>query len=212
MKLIFDLLLILFAGFWLFMSVRGASREVKSGGRLKPLLALPAVAGLVGFGGFFAQMMSAEGIIKLPKSYEWPAGYVSNVITTADGTYVVPIVPSGRVQLYDLNWHFLRGWNVNALGGDFKVESKSPDAIEVFTARGQSHYTFNENGDLVSSGKLSESYYSLPNAGRSLVVSTALLLWPFSSPFISVVVGTLGFLGIAMMKKLAARSPRISGA
>lgn len=210
MKLLFDLLLILFAVFWLFMAARGASRDLRSSGNLKWLLAAPALVGLLGFGGFFAQAMSAEGILKLPKSYEWPAGYVSNVITTAEGKYVVPIVPAGRVQVYDPNWHFLRGWNVNALGGDFKVAVNSSGAVEVFTARGEHRYSFNQNGDLISSAPLSESYYSLPDTGQSKVVSTPFLLWPFSSSFISVAVGTLGFLGFALVKKLARRSPEPS--
>jgi hypothetical protein len=210
MKLLFDLLLILFAGFWLFMAARGASRDLKSGGSLRWLLAVPALVGLLGFGGFFAQAMSAEGILKLPKSYQWPAGYVSNVITTADGKHVVPLVPAGRVQVYNSDWHFLRGWNVDALGGDFKVSVDPSGAVDVFTARGEHHYTFDQNGDLISSAALPESYYSVPNTGHPIVVPTPFLLWPFSSPFISVAVGTLGFLGLALVKKLARKSPELS--
>jgi hypothetical protein len=210
MKLLFDLLLILFAAFWLFMAARGTSRDLRGSGSLKWLLAAPALVGLLGFGGFFAQAMSAEGILKLPKSYEWPAGYVSNVIRTANGRYVIAIVPAGRVQVYDSDWHFLRGWNVNALGGNFKVAVDSGGAVDVFTARGEHQYTFDQNGDLISSAVLSESYYSLPNTDHPVVVPTPFLLWPFSSPFISVAVGTFGFLGLALVKKLARKSPEPS--
>jgi len=202
MKFLFDLLLIVFAGFCLFMAARGARRSLESDGKLKWLLAAPALVGLLGFGGFFAQMLSGEGILKLPKSSEWPAGYVRNVITTTDGKYVVPIVPAGRVQVYDSNWHFLRGWNVYALGGDFKIRANSSGVVEVLTARGEHRYTFNQDGDLISSTPLSESYYSLPDIGQSKVVPTPFLLWPFSDPFLSVAVGTLGFLGLALFKKL----------
>lgn len=208
MKLFFDLLLILFAGFWLFMAARGVRDDLKRGGGLKWLLAISGLIGLLGFGGFFAQAFSAEGIIKLPKAYEWPAGYVSNVITTAEGKHVVPVVPAGRVQLYNSDWHFVRGWNVDALAGDFKVAANSSGIIEVFTARGEHHYIFNENGDLISSTQLSGSYNSLPDTGQSVVVHTPLLLWPFSNPFISVGVGTLGLLGLAQVKRLKSKVPR----
>jgi hypothetical protein len=203
MKFLFDLLLIVFAGFWLFMAARGTTRELESGGKLKWLLAASALVGLLGFGGFFAQMISGAGMLKLPRSSEWPAGYATNVITTIDGKYVVPIVPAGRVQVYDSDWHFLCGWNVDALGGDFKIRVNSSGAVEVLTARGEHQYTFNQNGNLVSSTALSESYYSLPNMGQPKVVPTMFFLWPFSSPFISVVVGTIGILGLALFRKFA---------
>jgi hypothetical protein len=208
MKLLFDSLLILFAAFFLIQAARGATRELKVHGRNQWIFAVPILIGLFGFAGFFAQMLSGEGIVKLPMTYEWPAGYVTNVITTADNKYVVPIVPSGRVQLYDSNWHFLRGWNVDALGGDFKVAADSPGTLEVFTARGEHHYTFTENGELISSSPLTKSYYSLPTSGQAEVVSTPLLLWPLSNPFISVVVGTLGFLLLKLMKKFSVTEPK----
>jgi hypothetical protein len=208
MKLLFDAILILFTAFFLILTARGAGRELKGYGRSKCIFLVPILVGLFGFAGFFVQMLSGEGIVKLPMSYEWPAGYVTNVVATADNRYVVPIVPSGRVQLYDSNWHFLRGWNVDALGGDFKVAANSPGTVEVFTARGQHHYTFAENGELISSSPLTESYYSLPNSGRSEVVSTPLLLWPLSNPFISVAVGTLGFLLLRLVKKFSVAEPK----
>lgn len=208
MKLLFDFFLISFAGFWLFMASRGIRQDLKKRERFKGLPVISGAVVLLGFGGFFAQGFSAEGIVKLPRSYEWPAGYASNVITTAKGEYLVPVVAAGRVQLYNADWHFVRGWNVDALGGDFKVAANSSDTIGVFTARGKHHYTFNENGDLISSVQFSESFDSFPDTGRSVVVHTPLLLWPFSNPFISVAVGTVGFLGLALVKKLRSKAPK----
>lgn len=202
MKLFYDLFLILFAGFWLFMAARKATRDLNRCGRKSTWLAsVPALVGLIGFAGFFAQMLSGEGIIKLPRTYEWPAGYATHVVRTPDGKYLVPLVPAGRLQLYSADWHFLRGWNINALGGDFRAAENSDGTIEVFAARGRHNYTFNENGDLVSSRDLPDAYGSLPNSGESLIVRTPLVLWPYSSPFISVVVGTVGFLGHRWVKK-----------
>jgi hypothetical protein len=75
----------------------------------------------------------------------------------ADGKYVVPLVSPGRVQLYDPQWHFLRGWHVDAEGGDFKVRCSLDGLIEVLTARGNHHYIFNELGELISATTVSDS-------------------------------------------------------
>src|ERR1700674_3351808 len=158
---------VLFAGVWLTLTAIGIRLSFKSAGRAKWLVALSGVLIFIGSSGFFAEMMSGEGFVRLAKSYEWPAGYVSGVKTTGDGIYVVPLVAEGRIQLYDSRWHFLRGWNVDARGGDFKVNTLPDAQIEVLTARGEHQYTFNENGDLLSTASLSESFYSLPKDGQT---------------------------------------------
>jgi hypothetical protein len=203
MKSPFNVFLVLFAGVWLFLAARGISRDFKRLGRSKWLVAVTGLLCLIGFGGFFVEMLSGAGIFTLPKSFEWPAGYASGVKTTSGGEYVVPLVPEGRVQIYDSNWHFVRGWNVDAMGGDFKVAPTPHRTVEVYTARGQHHYSFTETGDLLTSANLSESFWSLPNDGQTVVVPTSLFLWVFSGPAISWGVGVLGFIGLALVKKFA---------
>lgn len=205
MKSAFNLFLVLFAGVWLFLAVLGINRMLKRGRRTNWLVAAMGLLVIIGSAGFFAEILSGAGVIKLPKSYEWPAGYVTGVRTTVNGKYVVPLVPEGRVQIYDSHWHFLRGWNVDALGGDFKVAPTPKGTVEVFTARGELHYSFTENGDLISAGSASEPFDSLPKNGQSIVVPTSPMLWVLSSPAISWGVGILGFAGLALVKKFAHR-------
>jgi hypothetical protein len=202
MKSLFNLFIALFAGFWLFFVSRYLVRQFNRGNRFRWIVAILSILVLIGGGGFFAAGLSATGVIKLPASREWPAGYVSGVVTTGHGDYIVPLVPSGRVQLYDAQWHFIRGWNVDAAGGDFKVEY-SPDAlIEVFTARGNHHYSFTGEGRLIVPARiLPETFASLPR-GDSVVVPTSPLLWVFSSPFLSWGVAVIGFIGLAALKKI----------
>jgi hypothetical protein len=203
---LFGLFLALFAGFWLFLAGRGMAREFKKTDRFKWIVAVMYLLILVGASGFFAAALSATGVLKLPTSREWPAGYVSGVVTAADGKYIVPLVPSGRVQLYDSQWHFIRGWNVDAGGGDFKVQYSPDGVIEVFTARGEHHYSFTEDGHLISSTRiLPNSLSSLPK-GQSVVVPTSPLLWVFSSPFLSWGVMVIGFVGMAILKKIGRRA------
>ena len=165
---------------------------------------------LVGAGGFFAAGLSAVGVLKLPSSVEWPAGYVTGVVTMADGKYVVPLVPPGRVQLYDPQWHFLRGWHVDAEGGDFRVRCSPDGLIEVFTARGNHYYSFKENGELISATTATDSEFSsLQNTGRSVVVPTPAPLWFLSSPFLSWGVALVGMAGMALVRKLARSSSKL---
>ena len=110
-----------------------------------------AVVGALGF--FGSAFSSAGGLNWLPDSFEWPAGYVTGVATTPNGLFIVPLTPSGRIQVYDADWKFVRGWHLDAGGGTFKVRALAADRIEVFTARGQWHYVFDEQGRMISRQK-----------------------------------------------------------
>ncbi|HSY31439.1 MAG TPA: hypothetical protein VLA42_05580 [Verrucomicrobiae bacterium] len=206
MRLLFDLLLVLFAGFWLFQVSRGIRRSLKRGEKTNWVVAAMGLLVLTGFGGFFAAALAAEGILKLPNSFEWPAGYVEGVKTLPDGKSVVPLEPSGRLQIYDPNWRFLRGWHVDAHAGRFRVECPSSGLIEVYTGRGNHHYTYKENGQMVSSMTYSEGFSWPPEEGSYIVVPTTPIGWVFSSPFISWSAGVLGFIGLALVKKFTNRT------
>ncbi len=200
--ILFGLFLLVFALTWIYFVLRGIVRWVPPDGPKKWIVAVMGLLVLVGACGFFGAALSAEGVLQFPRSFEWPVGYVNGVRTALSGNYVVPLVPSGRVQIYDGQWHFLRGWHVAAHGGDFKVEAREPDRIEVFTARGQHHYTFTDNGDLIAAATFSEDFYSLPSGGPYIVVQTSLFGWIFSSPFLSWATALIGFVGLAIVKKL----------
>jgi|SRR5579872_5518960 len=154
---------------------------------------------VIGSVGFFGSGVSAFGGLNwLPDSFEWPAGYVTGVITTGNGLFVVPHTPSGRVQVYDSDWKFIRGWHVDAGGGTFKLKPSGADQIEVFTPRGQSHYVFNDHGKLIFTGKYSpESYSAVQGEGRAVVVPTRPWLWVFAHPGISWIVLIVG--GVIMI-------------
>jgi hypothetical protein len=203
MRSAFGWVIAIFAAFWLFRIGLGIARDLAGPIHLKMLLGLMGLFVLLGAAGFFGAALSATGMLKLPKSFEWPAGYVTGVVRTTEGEYVVPLVPSGRIQIYDSSWHFLRGWHVDAEGGDFVVDAPQDGTIEVFTARGRHHYSFTKEGGLISATTLSGNMSDLRKTGESLMVPTSPLLWVFSSPFLSIGLATIGFGGMTIVKNLA---------
>jgi hypothetical protein len=203
---LFNLVAVLFTVGWLAAALAAVIPAFTRSPKHRWLAVIAGLFLVVGFGGFFGEMLSAEGAIKLPRSYEWPAGYVSGVMTTDDRKYIVPLEAMGRVQLYDSHWHFLCGWNVTASGGSFRVFPGPGHTVEVLTSRGSHHYSFSENGDLLSSTSYDRAFASLQEEGQRLVVPTPLLLWVFSGPFISWCVGVLGMLGLMAHEKLSAKA------
>ena len=196
----FGIFFALFSCVWLFLAGLGIVRQVKRGGRVNWLVVISGLFLIVGAGGFFAAGLSATGVLTLPESFEWPSGYVRGVVQTQDGKYVVPHIPAGRVQLYDSQWHFIRGWQVDASGGDFTVASLPNGEIVVFTARGHQRLSFTENGRLTLATTLPESFVR-PEPGQSMVVPTSPLLWIFSSPLLSWGIALIGMAGLWAARK-----------
>lgn len=169
---------------------------------------------VVGAAGFFGSALSAVGGLNwLPRSFEWPVGYASGVVSTAEGLHVVPHTSSGRIQVYDANWKFIIGWPVNASGGIFKLLVPGEDRIEVITARGSWQYVFDVRGRLISKSTYEPKTYSdFADLGESIVVPTSPWLWVFSSPFIAwvVLMTGMGVGGIAQKagQRKTVRSPQ----
>lgn len=192
---------------WLSLAAFAVVREPKTGGTDNWLVGIMGLLVIVGAAGFFATGLAALGVLNLPGSFEWPAGYVKGVMSMPDGNVVVPLVHAGRVQLYSQRLRFLRGWHVNAFGGDFRLESTPAGTIEVLTARGERHYSFTESGDMISdtpsSRSGSDAFYTPHSEGQPVVVPTFPLLWVFSSPFLCMGMAVVG--GAVIVRKRKAR-------
>lgn len=197
----FGFFIIGFFGFWLFSLFRGRSWAFKPSAPSAWLMLLMFFLFLVGMAGVLASMLSAMGPLRLPGSREWPAGYVRGVVTTAEGKHIVPLRPSGRVQIYDSQWHFMNGWNVDAWGGVFEVQCCPGRIVEVLTARGDRLYRFTEEGQLISSEPLPQPISLWSTNGRSVMVPTPLALWMFSSPILSGAIAIIGFLGLEAVRQ-----------
>jgi hypothetical protein len=202
---LFGWMVAVFAVIWIALAIRSVSRQSKRGERFNWLVWLSGFFVVLGAVGFFGAALSSLGMVKLPPSFEWPAGYVNGVVTLPSGLRLVPLEPSGRVQVYGSDWRYLRGWQVAAEGGPFKIVASQPEKIEVYTLRGTHHFTYGEAGQLLAVETYTQPYDSLLNAGRSQIVPTFPLLWPFSSPFLSVGLVVIGLLGLRLSKSLRNR-------
>lgn len=165
------------------------------GWRKWPLLLAGAMVAVGGV-GFMGQVLSAVGGLNwLPESFEWPAGAVEGMITTPSGLRIVPTTAAGRVQLYDADWNFLRGWHIGpGASGAFALRPLDGDRFEVITARGDHRYVFSTQGDLLSAGTYpGEEYERFSGAGVPAVVPTPWWLWVFTNPLHAWLVFAGGF-------------------
>jgi len=175
------------AVFSAFTSGAGAGRK-----RWMTMIGYSLVA-IGGLGFFGAGLSSVGGLTWLPNSFEWPAGFVRHILVMPDGKHVVPHTPSGRIQVYDPTWKFLRGWHVDASGGVFKLRLASSNQIEVITARGQMRYVYGIDGNLHSQATYKpQSYSDFPVSDESAAVPTPWWLWMFTSPVYSWIIGASG--------------------
>jgi len=155
---------------------------------------------IMGTTGWFGSSLSAVGGLNwLPRSWEWPVATANGVITMPDGTHVVPHVFSGRVQIYDAHWKFLRGWAIGSWGGDFRVAPSGADRFDVMKARSDWRDTYRLSGEHVARARLERYYWTLPRYGERLCVPTSPWLLIFSghmTTWLMYVFGlvTLGFL------------------
>lgn len=202
----FSVALILLIGATVILAAVAAalgSRSVRRRDRL--LMVLAGVFVVVGAAGFLGSGLSSIGGLRFRGSFEWPIGTANGVLEMADESYVVPHPASGRVQIYDREWRFVRGWYVDAGGGAFKLLRSGGDRFDVVTARGTTRYTYTVRGDLVSRVDYAPaSYSSFPAEGARKVVPTPPWLLPFTSPFGSWAMAALG-VGIFVVVERAAK-------
>jgi hypothetical protein len=185
MRLVFILVVLCIGGTFIWCATVVALRSKQDKGAKKWLKAVGGILLALGGFGFFATLLSASGGLPwLPARFEWPVGIVGGIVMMPDGMQVVPHTPSGRIQVYDRDWNFLRGWHVDASGGVFVLRPAGPNQIEVITARGQMRYVYSLDGSLLSrEGYAPRSYSDFPASGFFAAVPTRWWLWMFTSPF-----------------------------
>lgn len=150
---------------------------------------------LWGVTSFFLTGLAAEhGSGWVPSAFQWPVGFGHGIITTPAGIHVVPHQSSGRVQVYDRGWNFLRGWHVPARGGSFKLALPICEEIEVLTSRGDSRLRYNLIGDLLESSVCSSrDYDAAPGGQETKYIWSWPWMWTLVHPFLALLTVLIGF-------------------
>jgi hypothetical protein len=142
----------------------------------------------------------------LPGHFELPVGRASGVIDLRSGEHVVPLEHAGRIQLYDADWRFLRGWQLDAGGGVFALDRAGAGKVQVVTARMDRMYVFALDGRLLSNTSSEpHAYDRFGRNGYAVTVPTHPLLWVWSGPFCSWLTAVLGGVIISFAERRRAR-------
>ncbi len=80
--------------------------------RVSPWASLPTLIGVLGL--LVATWQVSFGFCR--PTTEWPAGLVAGLATTSEGYRVAALRHADRIQVYDREWRFVRGWNVGVFG------------------------------------------------------------------------------------------------
>lgn len=95
----------------------------------------------------FLSLLTPRGSQWLPGTVEWPVGWSGQVVTTPSGMHAVAHQNSGRIQVYDAGWRFVRGWSAASGGGMItRFEALPNDTIGIATARGPKWAVFDLQG------------------------------------------------------------------
>jgi hypothetical protein len=132
--------------------------------------------------GFFAPLLANFGVLNRWGSYEWPVGYAYYVMEARDGTIVVLQSLAARVQIYNSNLHFLRGWPASGQVGFVQTTSGE---IEIHEINRLHETVYNLDHQLLWQKDYS-SRELLPHLqvpwGQGRWIPTKWWLWPYSSP------------------------------
>jgi len=201
----FSILILLIGGTLIVLALIAPFASQKQGSFRRFLQFLASFLIVIGGIGFFGLgLSSAGGLNRLPDSFEWPVFFADGVITTGDGFFVVPHNPSGRVQIYDSQWNFIRGWYVTA--GTFKLMAFRDSRFAVIASRSEMRFVFNTDGKLISKTSYTPARYdSFPVQGSAFFVPTRPWLIFLCSPFIAWVITFAGMSILVVMDQAAKR-------
>jgi hypothetical protein len=122
-----------FAVVWIALAIRRISRQSKRSERFNWLVWIGGFFVVLGAAGFFGAALSSFGMVKLPfrvaSGVRERGGYVTKWPSHCAAR---SIRPRSGLRLSD--WRYLRGWQVAAEGGPFKIVTSQPDKIEIYVS------------------------------------------------------------------------------
>lgn len=118
---------------------------------------------LLGIVGFLSGFFAALGLLNwIPQSVELPLGPIEGI--AVDGKNQVYVANSflDRVQIYDPNGGFVRGWFFDASGGSYRFRVNDLQQVEIAATRKRTLDTYDEFGSRLSTVRDESAFTRLP--------------------------------------------------
>ena len=124
--------------------------------------------------GLFNWMVAVGGLTGiLPDSFEWPVNEPESVLVTSHGTHIVPNGSSVRMQIYDRDLVFQRGWWVDTGGGGFKLVLSSDTSFTIYVDKYNEKHTYDLSGTLLATDPVDYvEYGNIRNEGTEMGIPT----------------------------------------
>ncbi|HUG18781.1 MAG TPA: hypothetical protein VMM56_07365 [Planctomycetaceae bacterium] len=172
------------------------------------------VGGVMTLVGMVAAFVPFFWLDHLSPEDEYPAGLVSSAIRMPDGLRVVPTTVGNRLQVYDADWKFLRGWPIETGTSSMVVlRPLVQDEFEVFAIKGDRRYVFNTQGELIETGRYDKAAFP-QNTGEPMMVPTPWYLMIFTNhlyPFLFCAGGFTLFALVCLYRNLAEKTKKTNG-
>lgn len=139
----------------------------------------------------------------LPSGVEWPMGWGGDVATTPSGMHIAVHSASQRVQVYDADWRFVRGWYVETgRGGFYRVGALADDIVQVSMHSGS--ILFDLQGNRLDRPETPALAASPPASGLRLgpYIPTWYVLLPLAHPFLGWLMCVVGALALVACGRL----------
>ncbi|MGF1879259.1 hypothetical protein L4D77_28855 [Photobacterium frigidiphilum] len=152
---------------------------------------------------FFAPIFYRSGHLSwISSGAEWPIGHASNVLVTKDGTYIVPHDSTGRVQIYNKDLDYIRGWFIDDNGGTFTLLPIGDTSFSVYVVRGRNNIEYDVYGNQLSLKRNVKRDSDVPKQGIDIDIPTPIYLLPFTSPFMASIFALFGGLIMYIRDKM----------
>lgn len=152
-------ILLLYCGilFGLFFGILSDVQKQKVR-KKKILLVVGMIFILFGVTGFFSVFFSALDMLRwIPGNIELPLAGIDGIDVNREGKLFVASKYYNRIQVYNTNGDFIRGWFLNNTGSIYlKIRINDNNKVEVASLRGSKIDVFDENGKLIKTRKFDE--------------------------------------------------------
>lgn len=121
---------------------------------------------VIGVGSWLAGALIVTGTWVPAEQTELPLSGLCDIAITPTGTIYCAVPWYARIQMYDADGEFLRGWHVDAGGGIFDVQPTAQGKLQAATLRNDRLYTFDPTGRLLSQDAAAPGTQPLDGSGE----------------------------------------------